>query len=135
MAGNISIGAAGTLTLNRPDSFTYDSRLSGTGTLLKFGIGTLTMSGTNSFSGNLIVSMGMLDYSGNSTLPGGNYTVNGAALNCGTLNIGSLSHSIGSFQITGNGAVTGTGRSRATPLTTSKVERSHQPRGQLHCLD
>ncbi len=37
VAGNISIGAAGTLTLNRPDSFTYDSRLSGTGTLLKFG--------------------------------------------------------------------------------------------------
>ena len=76
---------------------------------LKFGIGTLTMSGTNSFSGNLIVSMGMLDYSGNSTLPGGNYTVNGATPNCGTLNIGSLSHSIGSFQIAGNGAVTGTG--------------------------
>ena len=91
-----------------PDSFTYDSRLSGTGTLFKLGIGTLTMSGTNSFSGNVTVSMGMLDYNGNSTLPGGNYTVNGAAPNSGALNIGSLSHSIGSFQIAGNGGVTGT---------------------------
>ena len=64
---------------------------------------TLTLSGSNNFSGNLVVNNGTLNYSSNSILPAGGYTING-----GTLNIGSLSKSIGTFQITG-GTLSGAG--------------------------
>ena len=103
VAGNISISSAGTLGINRSDAVTFTSKLSGTGTMIKSGTGTLAMSGSNTFSGNVALNNGTLDYSGNSILPVGNYTVNG-----GTLNLGSLSASIGSFQLTG-GAVAGSG--------------------------
>ena len=86
-----------------PAAVTYTSRVSGAGTLVKYGPGTLTMSGSNTFSGNIVVNNGTLDYSGNSTLPGGNYTIAG-----GTLNTGSFSQTIGTLQITG-GAIIGTG--------------------------
>jgi autotransporter-associated beta strand protein len=102
VTGNIAM-AGGTLSFNRSDAVTYTSKVSGTGTLLKTGAGTLTMSGANGFSGNIAVNNGTLDYSGNSTLPAGNYTVS-----AGTLNIGSLSNSIGTFQLAG-GTVSGAG--------------------------
>ncbi len=102
VSGNISVGANGTLDVNRSTSINYSGKLSGTGTLVKDGSNTLTLSG-NSFSGNLVVHSGTLAYSGTSTLPVGDYTVNG-----GTLDIGVLSQSIGAFQISG-GEVAGTG--------------------------
>ena len=61
------------------------------------------MTGSNTFSGNVTVNSGTLNYSGNSTLPAGNY-----AVTAGTLNIGTLSQSIGVFQITG-GTLSGAG--------------------------
>ena len=53
------------------------------------------------FSGNLVVNAGYLNYSGNSTVPAGNYTLTG-----GSLNLGTHSQSIGAFQITG-GTISG----------------------------
>ena len=53
VAGNIAINAAGTFDFNRSDAVTYSGKISGDGTLSKSGGGTLIMSGTNSFSGNL----------------------------------------------------------------------------------
>ena len=103
VAGNILINPAGTLNVNRSDNSTYASKLSGTGTLLKTGTGTLNMTGSNSFAGNVSVNNGTLNYSGNTTLPAGNYTVT-----AGTLNAGTLSQSIGAFQITG-GTISGSG--------------------------
>ena len=101
---SIVINSGGTFDVNRRRRHvTFSSKISGAGTLEKDGTGTLAMSGSNSFSGNLVVNNGTLNYSGNSTLPAGNYTVNG-----GTLNTGSLSKTIGTFQITG-GTATGTG--------------------------
>jgi autotransporter-associated beta strand protein len=103
IAGNISVASSGAFAFNRNDSLTFDSKLSGSGALIKNGSGILTMTGSNSFSGNLAVNAGTLNYSGNSTLPSGNYTVS-----AGSLNIGALSQSIGTLKITG-GAISGTG--------------------------
>ena len=105
------------LWCNRPDcSFNgylrngnYGSGSTGLLALVKNGSYKLTLSGANcgGFSGGLTVNAGTLDYSAG-TLPGLNnsvycpYTITG-----GTLNIGTLSASIGAFQITG-GTVTGT---------------------------
>ena len=102
---NIVINSGGTFDVNRSSAggtVTFNSKISGAGTLQTDGSCTVAMTGSNTFSGNLVVNNGTLDYSGNSTLPGGNYTVTG-----GTLNTGAISKTIGTFQITG-GAVTGT---------------------------
>jgi autotransporter-associated beta strand protein len=103
VAGNINIDAAGTLNYYRSNNATFAGKLSGTGTLMKTGAGTLTMTGVNSFSGNVVLGGGTLDYSGNATLPAGNY-----AVSTGTLNIGTLSQSIAGLQITG-GTIAGAG--------------------------
>jgi autotransporter-associated beta strand protein len=104
VAGNIFIDAAGVLNVYHSNAVIFTGKVSGTGTLVKSGNSTLTMSGANAFSGSLTVNGGILDYCGNTApLPGGNYVVSG-----GTLDIGTLSQSIGAFQIT-SGAVTGTG--------------------------
>ena len=99
---SIVVNSGGTLDVNRSGSVSFTNQLSGNGTLVKDGAGTLTMTG-NSFSGNLLVNTGALTYSGASALPVGAYTVNG-----GTLSLGAGSQTIGAFQITG-GTVTGTG--------------------------
>lgn len=102
----IAIGSGATFDYNLSSSQTFTGRISGVGTLQKDGAGTLTMSGANSFSGNLVVNAGTLAYTAN--LPAGtcSYTING-----GTLNTSTLSASIRAFQITagtasGNGVLT-----------------------------
>ena len=104
VAGNIALGAGGTLSISRSNAVAFASQLSGSGMLSLPGYGTVTMTGANSFSGSIGITHGALDYSGNSILPAGNYTIAG-----GVLNIGSLSHSIGAFQVGSGGTVTGTG--------------------------
>ena len=103
VAGNIALGAGGTLSIYRSNAVAFASQLSGSGMLSMSGYGTATMTGANSFSGSIDITHGALDYSGNSILPAGNYTITD-----GVLNIGSLSQSIGAFQV-GSGTVTGTG--------------------------
>lgn len=56
------------LYFNRSDDFTYSGGISGTGILDKKGAGTLTLAGTNSFSGSTTVSEGRLLLSGGSSL-------------------------------------------------------------------
>ena len=100
----------GTLTINNTTNYSYNGYIrdtsSGTGalSLVKNGTGTLTMSNQAGFNytGGLMVSGGVLEYSGG-YLPSCPYVVNG-----GTLSIGTKTASITSFQIT-SGAVNGTG--------------------------
>ena len=90
--------------------------MNGTLAFVKDGTGTLTLLGgwSGNYTGGLTVKNGTLDYSGGE-LPICNYTING-----GTLNIGSLSQSIKTFQITG-GTVTGT-TGRLTSNTAYDIE-------------
>ena len=103
VSGTVTVNSGGTFDVNHSDALTFSSKVGGSGTLAKDGGGTLTMSGSNSFAGNLVVNNGLLSYGGNSSLPGGNYTVNG-----GTLDIGSLTKTIGTFTLAG-GTLSGSG--------------------------
>ena len=101
---SIVVNSGGTFAVNRGSgTMTFSSKISGVGTLEEDGAGVLAISGSNTFSGNLVVNNGTLNYGGNSTLPAGNYTVNG-----GTLNSGALSKTMGTLKMTG-GTATGTG--------------------------
>ncbi|MCC6123367.1 MAG: autotransporter-associated beta strand repeat-containing protein [Pirellulales bacterium] len=103
VAGPTSIGATGTLVVNRSDAVAL-SNLSGTGTLSKIAANTATV--TNStFAGNLSFTAGTLDYSSaTNTLPAGSYVVSGTELN-----IGALSQTIATLQLTGGAVINGTG--------------------------
>lgn len=52
---------------------TFSGPLSGTTTLTKAGAGSLTLTGTNTYSGNTTVSAGKLEIGGSGQLGGGNY--------------------------------------------------------------
>ena len=58
LSGLITNNAA--LVFNRSDNITQSTAISGTGTVIKSGSGTLTLAGTHSYSGGTVVSSGLL---------------------------------------------------------------------------
>jgi autotransporter-associated beta strand protein len=112
VSGTVTVNSGGTFDFNRSDAVTITSKIGGSGTLAKDGGGTLTMSGSNTFAGDLVVNSGLLSYGGNTgSFPSGNFFVNG-----GTLDFGSLTKMMGAAgvltlaggTISGSGTLTGT---------------------------
>ena len=64
LSGNVNISSDGTLTFNRSDIVNVANALDGAGTIRQEGIGTLTLSGTNSNSGTITASAGVLKFDG-----------------------------------------------------------------------
>ncbi|MFM8496091.1 MAG: autotransporter-associated beta strand repeat-containing protein, partial [Planctomycetia bacterium] len=99
VAGNIANNAA--LTFNRSDAITYSGTISGTGSLVKQGAGSLTLSASNTFTGATTVAAGKLIVNGvlaSSTTTvaagavlGGSGTISGAVIvgHSGTLSPGT----------------------------------------------
>jgi autotransporter-associated beta strand protein len=80
--GNITLGANAILTLGSDNSnTTFAGIISGTGTsgLTKVGDGTLTLTGTNTYTGATTVNGGILQLSGSGSINGSNVTVNGGS--------------------------------------------------------
>ena len=102
ITGNITDN--GTLKLNRSDTgLTLSGNIIGTGSVVQAGLGTVTLSGINSYSGVTTVSGGTLQAGSVTALSANSdYTVTGA-----TLNLNGFSNSVGS--LAGNGTVTNTG--------------------------
>jgi autotransporter-associated beta strand protein len=67
-SGNVFNQAS--LLFNRSDTFTVSNAISGTGSVVKLGVGTMILTSANSYSGGTIVSAGVL--SGNATSLQGN---------------------------------------------------------------
>ncbi|MDR4501492.1 MAG: autotransporter-associated beta strand repeat-containing protein [Nitrospirales bacterium] len=95
----------GTLTVGDATSTTFAGILSETGSLVKQGTGTLTLSGANTYSGATNITAGILQLNGSGTLGVGSAVTLGAS---GTLDLNDVSATIGS--LTGSGAaLLGTG--------------------------
>lgn len=58
LSGNLSTTSS--VTFNRSDDLTYSGNIGGRATLIKEGAGTLTLSGSNNFSGDTLVNNGRL---------------------------------------------------------------------------
>ena len=88
------------------NSFAPQINNNGTGvvSLVKDGVGLWVLSGSNSFSGGVNVSLGNLVVGNNNALGTGTATVGG-----GTLDVGSYTPSVASFAIT-SGSLTGSGK-------------------------
>jgi len=67
----------GTFTVNRTDTLSFGTVISGSGGLVKLGSGTLTLTGSNAYTGNTTVSAGRLAVNG--TLGSGSLSVAAAA--------------------------------------------------------
>ena len=83
-------------------TFTFSGPISGTGGIIKSGSSTLTLTGTNKFSGDLLINGGVLAMSGTASLPTGcNITV-GTGGQLSLLSTGTFS--IGTLTLAGSGA-------------------------------
>ncbi|MBN2580810.1 MAG: autotransporter-associated beta strand repeat-containing protein [Pirellulales bacterium] len=107
ITGNIVNNSA--LVFNRSISFGFPGNIYGSGNLIQEGAGMLTLAGNNTYSGTTTVNAGILSFSSINAMSAGDYVVNG-----GTLDIGSISKSIGTFQITGGTVIGNTLTSNAT---------------------
>ena len=99
----------GILVFDRSDSFTFAGAISGTGNLIKQGAGTLTLSGTNSYTGTTTVSAGTLQAGSTGAFSSGSaFSVNTGA----TLDLNGFNNTIGS--LSGSGTVLNNGSAPAT---------------------
>ncbi len=110
-SGNITLGA-GTLTTNSSSSTTFSGLISGTGGFTKVGLGSLTLSANNTYTGITTISAGTLEISSTGLLGGGNYSAN--IVNNGTLLIASNSNQTLSGNISGTGSLAKNGSGSLT---------------------
>ncbi|MDX2278176.1 MAG: autotransporter-associated beta strand repeat-containing protein [Saprospiraceae bacterium] len=100
--GNVTLGS-GTLTVGDASSTTYGGVISGTGGILKQGSGTLTLSRSNTYSGNTTINAGTLEIGANNVLPTVPFILAG-----GTLSTGSgagFSETVGTLQLTASSTI------------------------------
>ncbi|WP_440675956.1 autotransporter-associated beta strand repeat-containing protein [Candidatus Pelagibacter sp. HIMB1593] len=109
-AGTIDIASGQTLTAGDATNKTFSGVIQGSGGLAKTGTGTLTLSGTNTYTGDTTISQGGITLQGQ--LETGNY--DGAIANSGTLTVDSSSNQTLAGVISGTGALNKSGSGTLT---------------------
>lgn len=92
---NLALGTGTTSIGNNSSSTTYSGILSGTGSLVKTGNGTLTLSGANNYTGTTRVASGTLALGASDVLPNTALTLGNA-----TLETATFSDSFGTLTVT-----------------------------------
>ncbi|MEI6238905.1 MAG: autotransporter-associated beta strand repeat-containing protein [Planctomycetia bacterium] len=79
--GPFALAGTGTRTINAGNSITISGPVSGSATLQKLGGSSLTLSGTNTYSGGTVIGNGLVTFSSGTAFPAeGNVTLSGGAL-------------------------------------------------------
>lgn len=103
--GNLQIGAGGTdgsivgdveitnadsrLIANRSDNLTLDGTIFGKGGLTQLGGGTTTLTGNNNYTGETLISNGVLALSGNGSIESSSLVINNSTFDISAVNGGS----------------------------------------------
>ena len=118
VSGTLSNSSNLGLTVGGAGDTLIGSIITGTNALNKDGAGTLTLSGSNTFTGATNITDGKLVYGTNDALGTGNLTVNGANA---VLNLGSYSDSIGRFTLTSGTLAMAASNSNTAQLISTNV--------------
>jgi autotransporter-associated beta strand protein len=124
VSGSIAgdVANSGTVTFNRSDALTYSGVLSGTGAVQKQGLGTLTLTGTNTYTGLTTISLGTLEIgAGGTTGSIAGNVLNNAALvfnRLDDLTYAGVVSGTGTLTKSGAGVLTLTGNQTYTGGTT-----------------
>ncbi len=79
-AGSVALGAATLTTGNDNTSTTFSGTISGSGSLIKVGTGTLTLAGANAYTGGTTLAGGTLSLANNQALGSGALTTTGSVV-------------------------------------------------------
>ena len=99
--GNVALGS-GTLAVGDATSTAYAGIISETGSLVKDGAGTFTLSGSNTYTGGTLISAGTLQM-GNGNAAGDGSLGSGDIVNNATLAFNNYNNSVVSNEISGSG--------------------------------
>jgi len=120
VAGNHSITAPVVLdsntsvTINNPgDSLAVSGLIGGSGGLTKLGPGMLALSGSNTYSGNTVISAGLLQVGNNSALGAASASL---TINGGTLDLQGYSVNVGPLSGSSSGMITNQSAGAASTL-------------------
>jgi fibronectin-binding autotransporter adhesin len=101
-----ALGAGGTTFDTNGNQVTLATALTGSGPLTKTGVGTLTLSGTNTYAGGTTISAGLVNFSSLANLGTGTVTLDGGGLQWATGNTLDLSASAQLNRTLGAGGTT-----------------------------
>lgn len=98
----------GQLLMQQPDSRALSNAISGTGSLVQSSVATLTLNGSNAFTGGLAINSGTLQIGNGGTPGAGNITNNSALVfnNSGNNSVNGTISGGGTVTLSGNGTVT-----------------------------
>lgn len=124
-AGSVSgnIGNYGAVAFNRSDAVTYGGVIEGNGRLRQIGLGTLTLTGLNTYTGATTVEAGTLSVNGSIAASSGVTVMTGATLG-GTGTLPSVTVQSGGIFAPGNsvGTTTVSGNLTLAPGSTTAIE-------------
>jgi autotransporter-associated beta strand protein len=113
---NLALGSGVVSIGGNNSSTTYSGVLSGSGSLVKNGNGTLTLSAANNFSGSTTVNAGTLALGANNALPATAVIIGSA-----TLNVSSFSDTVGTLDVSTTGATINLGNGAALAFANSSA--------------
>ena len=118
--GTNVIQNSGSLVLNLPGSNTFANVVSGTGSLVQAGYGTLALTASNNYSGGTTVSNGALQLNTGAWFGSGNVTNNGTLVfnSSGNSTVGAVISGTGAVTLANSGTVTLTGNNTYSGGTT-----------------
>lgn len=101
----------GTVVFDRSDNITYAGTLTGLGSVMQIGAGTLTLSGTNSYLGGTTITSGTIVFANANSFGTGAIAVNGGGVKWGAGNTADISAAL---TIGANGAILDTNGNNLT---------------------